>query len=38
MEIGLSVFIVTVGVVAFKFIVTYMPILYEHPGYKTPHP
>jgi Ni/Fe-hydrogenase subunit HybB-like protein len=38
MEIGLSVFIVTVGVVAFKFIVTFMPILYEHPEYKTPHP
>lgn len=38
MEIGLSLFIVTVGVVAFRFIVTYMPILYEHPGYKTPHP
>jgi len=38
MEIGLSLFIVTVGVAAFKFIVTYMPILYEHPGYKTPHP
>jgi Ni/Fe-hydrogenase subunit HybB-like protein len=37
MEIGLSLFIVTVGVVAFKFIVTYMPILYEHPEYKTPH-
>jgi hypothetical protein len=26
-----------VGVVVFKFIVTYMPILYEHPEYKTPH-
>jgi Ni/Fe-hydrogenase subunit HybB-like protein len=38
MEIGLSLFIVTVGVVVFKFIVTYMPILYEHPDYKTPHP
>jgi len=37
MEIGLSLFIVTVGVVVFKFIVTYMPILYEHPEYKTPH-
>jgi hypothetical protein len=23
--------------VAFKFIVTFMPILYEHPEYKTPH-
>jgi Ni/Fe-hydrogenase subunit HybB-like protein len=38
MEIGLSLFIVTVGGVVFKFIVTYMPILYEHPDYKTPHP
>jgi hypothetical protein len=28
---------VAVGVAAFKFIVTYMPILYEHPGYKTTH-
>ena len=37
MEIGISVFIVTVGVVAFKFIVTTMPVLYEHPEYKTPH-
>jgi len=37
MEIGLSLFVVTVGVVAFKFIVTYMPILYEHPEYKTQH-
>jgi Ni/Fe-hydrogenase subunit HybB-like protein len=37
MEIGLSLFIVTVGVAAFKFIVTFMPILYEHPEYKTPH-
>jgi Ni/Fe-hydrogenase subunit HybB-like protein len=38
MEIGLSLFIVTLGVVAFKFIVTFMPILYQHPEYKTPHP
>lgn len=38
MEIGLSLFIVTLGVVAFKFIVTFMPVLYEHPDYKTPHP
>ena len=38
MEIGLSLFIVTVGVVVFKFIVTYMPVLYKHPDYKTPHP
>jgi Ni/Fe-hydrogenase subunit HybB-like protein len=37
MEIGISVFIVTVGLIAFKFIVTRMPILYEHPEYKGSH-
>jgi Ni/Fe-hydrogenase subunit HybB-like protein len=37
MEIGISVFIVTVGLIAFKFIVTRMPILYEHPEYKDAH-
>jgi Ni/Fe-hydrogenase subunit HybB-like protein len=37
MEIGISVFIVTVGLIAFKFIVTRMPILYEHPDYKGAH-
>ena len=37
MEIALSVFVVTVGVIVFRFIVTHMPILYEHPDYKTPH-
>jgi len=37
MEIGISVFIVTVGVIAFRFIVTRMPILYEHPDYKDSH-
>jgi Ni/Fe-hydrogenase subunit HybB-like protein len=36
MEIGISVFIVTVGVLVFRFIVTRMPILYEHPDYE-PH-
>ena len=36
MEIGISVFIVTVGLLAFRFIVTRMPILYEHPDYE-PH-
>ncbi len=35
MEIITSVFIVTLGVVAYRFIVTYMPILYEHPDYKS---
>ncbi|MDM8524401.1 Ni/Fe-hydrogenase cytochrome b subunit [Desulfococcaceae bacterium HSG8] len=37
MEIGISVFIVTVGLVVFKFIVTRMPILYEHPDHKGGH-
>jgi Ni/Fe-hydrogenase subunit HybB-like protein len=37
MEIGISVFIVTVGLIAFKFIVTRMPILYEHTEYKGTH-
>jgi Ni/Fe-hydrogenase subunit HybB-like protein len=34
MEIGISVFLVTAGVLAFRFIVTRMPILYEHPEFK----
>ena len=34
MEIGISVFLVTVGILAFRFIVTHMPILYEHPDYR----
>ena len=33
MEIGISLFIVTLGVLAFRFIVTRMPILYTHPDY-----
>jgi Ni/Fe-hydrogenase subunit HybB-like protein len=33
-EIGLSIFIVTVGLVAFRFIVTRMPILHDHPVFK----
>jgi Ni/Fe-hydrogenase subunit HybB-like protein len=37
MEIALSLFVVTVGLIVFRFIVTHMPILYEHPDYKTPH-
>jgi Ni/Fe-hydrogenase subunit HybB-like protein len=37
MEIGISVFIVTVGLIVFKFIVTRMPILYEHQEYKGAH-
>ena len=37
MEIGISVFVVTVGILAYRFIVTHMPILYEHPEYKDEH-
>ena len=37
MEIMVSVFIVVVGILVFRFIVTKMPILYEHPDYKDNH-
>ncbi|NQU66273.1 MAG: Ni/Fe-hydrogenase cytochrome b subunit [SAR324 cluster bacterium] len=35
MEIVITVFLVTVGVLLFRFIVTRMPILHEHKDYKT---
>jgi Ni/Fe-hydrogenase subunit HybB-like protein len=34
MEVGISVFIVTLIILFYRFIVTRMPILYEHPDYK----
>ncbi len=34
MEIGISVFVVTCGIVVYRFICTRMPILYEHPDYQ----
>ena len=37
MEIGISVFLVTLGLIAFRFIVSRMPILYEHPEYDDVH-
>lgn len=37
LEIVTSVFIVTVGIIAYRFIVTNMPVLYEHPDYKEKH-
>jgi Ni/Fe-hydrogenase subunit HybB-like protein len=37
MEIAVSVFIVTIGIIAYRFIVTRMPILYEHPDFKGEH-
>jgi len=33
MEIAVSLFIVTVGILVFRFIVTRMPIFYDHPDY-----
>ncbi len=33
MEVWISVFVVTVGILVYKFIVTHMPILYAHPDY-----
>ena len=35
MEIGTSIFIVTVGITVYRYITSRMPILYEHPDYKT---
>ncbi len=37
LEIITSVFIVTVGIIAYRFIVSNMPVLYEHPDYKEEH-
>ena len=36
-EIVTSVFIVTLGIIAYRFIVNNMPVLYEHPEYKEEH-
>jgi hypothetical protein len=37
MEIGLSIFVVTLGVVAYRFIVTRMPVFYQHPDFSEGH-
>ncbi len=37
MEIVVSIFIVTLGLVVFRFITTRMPIFFEHPAYKGDH-
>ncbi|MGD9132821.1 MAG: Ni/Fe-hydrogenase cytochrome b subunit [Desulfobacterales bacterium] len=34
MEVAISVFVVTIGIVVYRFICTRMPILYEHPDYQ----
>ncbi|OLN26437.1 Ni/Fe-hydrogenase 2 B-type cytochrome subunit [Desulfovibrio sp. DV] len=33
-EITISLFVITLGIIAFRFIVTRMPIFYVHPAYK----
>lgn len=37
MEVGTTIFIVTLGVVVYRFIALRMPILHEHPDYKEAH-
>jgi Ni/Fe-hydrogenase subunit HybB-like protein len=37
MEVGTTIFIVTLGVVIYRFIALKMPILHEHPYYKEAH-
>ena len=37
MEIAISIFLVTLGLVAFRFISTHMPIFYRHPDYEDSH-
>ena len=37
MEIAVSVFLVTALMLIFRFIVTRMPIFFEHPKYKETH-
>lgn len=36
-EIIVSAFVITIGVLIFRFVVTRMPIFYEHPDYKEAH-
>jgi Ni/Fe-hydrogenase subunit HybB-like protein len=38
MEIAISVFIVTIGLLVFRFIASRMPIFYEHPEFKEHEP
>jgi Ni/Fe-hydrogenase subunit HybB-like protein len=36
-EIGVSLFVVACGIIVFRFIVTRMPVFYEHPDYREAH-
>ena len=37
MEIGVTVFLITIFLIAFRFMVTRMPVLHEHPEFKDSH-
>ncbi len=37
MEIGISVFVITVGITIYRFVVSRMPVFYEHPDYRESH-
>ncbi len=37
MEVSITLFVITIGILVFRFIVTRMPILYKHPDYIESH-
>ncbi len=37
MEIGISIFVVTLIITAYRFICSFMPVMYEHPEYRDAH-
>jgi hypothetical protein len=37
MEIGISVFVITIGITMYRFIVSRMPVFYEHPDFRESH-
>ena len=37
MEIGVSVFVITIGITIYRFVVSRMPVFYEHPDYRESH-
>ncbi len=37
MEIGISVFVITIGITLYRIVVTLMPVFYTHPDYRESH-
>jgi len=37
MEIGISVFVITIGITIYRIVVTRMPVFYTHPDYRESH-